>query len=242
STYKKPIFYQITHPLKISHHRNFPRLSWNGEQLVKVGYLIEFLVFGLVGSRFSEVALLNQLKMGSFGLSRRTLLDEFDLQSLKPDPGERITIDKYSPRIQDEVRRHYIQQGPYQPDINDNEYPQTRFETKMCRFCKTWFKVSYSRWLEYSMKKDVVFCLCCYLFKNDYVKGNGGDFFTKTGFKTWNHSLERFNLHVGESEKTRSEHRIRLEVSTNVARLLLEFGMSFRGHDESESSKNKGLF
>ncbi|KAK4724085.1 hypothetical protein R3W88_026864 [Solanum pinnatisectum] len=115
------------------------------------------------------------------------------------------------------------------------------------------------------------FCLCCYLFKNVYAQGNACDFFTKTGFKTWNHSLERFNLHVGEvnsvhnrcfnkmldfenqsqsiqvafnkqSEKTRSEHRIRLEASTNVARFLLEFGLSFRGHDESESSKIKGLF
>jgi len=108
------------------------------------------------------------------------------------------------------------------------------------------------------MKKDVVFCLCCYLFKNDHVKGNVGDYFTKTGFKTWNHSFERFNLHVGEVnsvhnrcfnkmldfenqsqsiqvafnkqfEKTRSEHRIRLEASTNMARFLLEFGLSFRG-------------
>ncbi|KAG5586158.1 hypothetical protein H5410_046592 [Solanum commersonii] len=34
-----------------------------------------------------------------------------------------------------------------------------------------------------------------------------------------------------QSEKTRSEHRIRLEASTNVARFLLKFGLSFRGHD-----------
>lgn len=45
-----------------------------------------------------------------------------------------------------------------------------------------------------------------------------------------------------QSEKIRSEHRTRLEASTNVARFLLEFEFSFPGHDESESSQNKGLF
>ncbi|XP_047252962.1 zinc finger MYM-type protein 1-like [Capsicum annuum] len=142
----------------------------------------------------------------------------------------------------------------------------------MYRFNSTWYEGSYSRWMEYSVKEDVVFCLCCYLFKNDYVKGNAGDFFTKTGFKAWNHNLERFQLHVGEvnsvhrrcfskmldfenqsqsiqvalnkqsEKKIRSEHRTHLEASTNVARFLLKFELSFRGHDESEYSKNKGLF
>lgn len=43
-------------------------------------------------------------------------------------------------------------------------------------------------------------------------------------------------------EKKRSEHRILLQASTTTARFLLEFGLSFRGHGESESSKYKGLF
>ncbi|XP_070045760.1 uncharacterized protein [Nicotiana tomentosiformis] len=45
-----------------------------------------------------------------------------------------------------------------------------------------------------------------------------------------------------QSEKQRNEHRIRLNASIDVARFLLYFGLSFRGHDESDSSKNKGLF
>ncbi|XP_070049625.1 uncharacterized protein [Nicotiana tomentosiformis] len=45
-----------------------------------------------------------------------------------------------------------------------------------------------------------------------------------------------------QSEKQRSDHRICLNTSIDIARFLLEFGLSFRGHDESESSKNKGLF
>ncbi|XP_075088308.1 uncharacterized protein LOC107788113 [Nicotiana tabacum] len=45
-----------------------------------------------------------------------------------------------------------------------------------------------------------------------------------------------------QSEKQRNEHRIRLNTSIDVVRFLLYFGLSFRGHDESDSSKNKGLF
>lgn len=74
----------------------------------------------------------------SFRDNSSHFIDEFDLQSLKPGPGERISIDKYIPGLWDEVRRHYIQRGPCRPDINGNEYPQIRFETKMRRFCKAW--------------------------------------------------------------------------------------------------------
>ncbi|KAL3353263.1 hypothetical protein AABB24_020982 [Solanum stoloniferum] len=70
---EKPLFLQTTPPLLIAHLRNFPRLCWNGKQLVKGGNLIEFLGFGLVGLRFSEAALLNQGLMGLLGLSRRIL-------------------------------------------------------------------------------------------------------------------------------------------------------------------------
>ncbi|XP_019233815.1 PREDICTED: zinc finger MYM-type protein 1-like [Nicotiana attenuata] len=45
-----------------------------------------------------------------------------------------------------------------------------------------------------------------------------------------------------QSDQQKTEYRIRLNASIDVARFLLNFGLSFRGHDESESSKNKGLF
>ncbi|XP_009624742.2 uncharacterized protein [Nicotiana tomentosiformis] len=44
------------------------------------------------------------------------------------------------------------------------------------------------------------------------------------------------------SEKLKNEYRMRLEASIDVARLLLLYGLPFRGHDESESSTNQGLF
>ncbi|XP_019226788.1 PREDICTED: zinc finger MYM-type protein 1-like [Nicotiana attenuata] len=141
----------------------------------------------------------------------------------------------------------------------------------MRQFSSGWLKGSHSRWLEYSVKKDAAFYLCCYLFKNDYVNGSTGDSFTKIGFKGWNKATERFDLHVAEvsnlhhkcfnnmlalsnqsqsiqaafekqSDQQKTEHRIRLNASIDIARFLLDFGLPFRGHDESESSKNKGLF
>ncbi|XP_049373627.1 uncharacterized protein LOC125838618 [Solanum verrucosum] len=43
-------------------------------------------------------------------------------------------------------------------------------------------------------------------------------------------------------DKSKHEYRIRLNTSIDVVRLLLDQGFAFRGHDESESSLNKGNF
>ncbi|KAG5583353.1 hypothetical protein H5410_053980 [Solanum commersonii] len=101
--------------------------------------------------------------------------------------------------------------------------------------------------------------------------GNAGDSFTRDGFKCWNKALERFKKHVGrvnsihhkcfnrmqdlknqrqsiqssfdkQSEKARSDYRMRLNASIDVARFLLTSGFPFRGHDESEGSEYKGAF
>jgi len=109
------------------------------------------------------------------------------VKSLNSDPGERIPIHRYSSRIRDEVRRHYIQRGPCQPVYH--KFSKTLFGKKMRQFSPGWFKDSHSRWLEYSVKKDAAFYLCCYLFKNDYVHSSTCDSFTKTDFKAWNNYL-----------------------------------------------------
>ncbi|KAG5632027.1 hypothetical protein H5410_003744 [Solanum commersonii] len=44
------------------------------------------------------------------------------------------------------------------------------------------------------------------------------------------------------SNQTKLEHKIRLKASIEVARLLLNQGLAFRGHREDESSLNKGNF
>nr|XP_009783286.1 PREDICTED: uncharacterized protein LOC104231920 [Nicotiana sylvestris] len=45
-----------------------------------------------------------------------------------------------------------------------------------------------------------------------------------------------------QSEKTKSEYRVRLNASIDVARYLLKEGMSFQGHDERETSTRRGNF
>nr|XP_016508133.1 PREDICTED: uncharacterized protein LOC107825741 [Nicotiana tabacum] len=45
-----------------------------------------------------------------------------------------------------------------------------------------------------------------------------------------------------QSEKTKREHRVRLNASIDVIRYLLKEGMSFWGHDESVISTRRSLF
>ncbi|XP_075076770.1 uncharacterized protein LOC107819162 [Nicotiana tabacum] len=161
------------------------------------------------------------------------LINELHLGSLKGDPGERTPISDYNPRIRDEVRKHYIQQGPCQP--SKHQFPKTLIGGRMRQFVPSWFNGQFSK---------------C--------------------FRAWNKGLERLRLHVGDvnsvhdkcfkkmldlsnhqsiqvvfdkhSEKLKSEYQMRLEASIDVARLILLYGLAFRGHDESESSTNQGLF
>ncbi|XP_059315780.1 uncharacterized protein LOC132066493 [Lycium ferocissimum] len=160
--------------------------------------------------------------------------------------------------------------GPYQPELE--AFPKSKFGNKMRQFNPDWYKPPYSGWLEYSIKDDAAFCLCCYLFKNEFEsRGNAGRAFADDGFRSWNHGPARLKSHVGEvnsthnkcfnrmldlknqrqsiraslsnlNEKDKSDYRIRLNASINVVRFLLRNGLSFRGHDESEDSEYKGLF
>ncbi|KAG5598088.1 hypothetical protein H5410_039320 [Solanum commersonii] len=105
----------------------------------------------------------------------------------------------------------------------------------------------------------------CILGNEFESRGNAGKSFTQDDFKNWKHGPERIQLHVGEvnsiynkclnrmldfanqrqlihsslhkqSEKTKSDYRIRLNASIDVVRFLLRNRLSFRGHDESENS------
>ncbi|XP_070046144.1 uncharacterized protein [Nicotiana tomentosiformis] len=96
---------------------------------------------------------------------------------------------------------------------------------------------------QYSVKVDTPFCLCCYLFKNEHGGHEKvGNSFTKSGFRSWNKATERLKAHIEESEKFKCDYRVRLNASIDVARFLLKQGMSFRGHDESETSTKRGNF
>ncbi|XP_019238871.1 PREDICTED: zinc finger MYM-type protein 5-like [Nicotiana attenuata] len=130
-------------------------------------------------------------------IQRDTFLSDLDLESPNADPGDRKPITEYNPNIRDEVRRHYIQKSLV--SLRIMTFSKTKFGRIMRQFCPGWFKGQHSKWLEYSISKDAVYCLCCYLFKNEHEShGITRDAFTKNGFKAWNKAIERFKAHVGE--------------------------------------------
>ncbi|XP_021799956.1 zinc finger MYM-type protein 1-like, partial [Prunus avium] len=192
---------------------------------------------------------------------------EINMSDLHSDPGLRTRILDYNPNIRDEIRRAYLQKGPCQP--RNHDFPQKKFGKESRRFNPAWFD-EFPYWLEYSIKEDVAFCLCCYLFKTNLGEKAGGDSFVGTGFSNWK-KKERFQVHVGgpnsshnqalkkcqalmnekqhiengfhkHSHQSRIDYRIRLNASVDCIRFLLRQGLAFRGHDESEDSSNQGNF
>ncbi|KAJ9560721.1 hypothetical protein OSB04_005881 [Centaurea solstitialis] len=170
----------------------------------------------------------------------------------EPNSGE------YHPNQIDEIRRKYLIRGPCQP--RGHTFPKNTIGR---RFSPTWFD-QFGNWLEYSIKADKVFCLCCYLFRDQFGGQGGSDAFVTEGFNGW-HKKERLSIHVGDVNSfhnkalkksedlmrqnqsiasafhkqtniAKTEYRIRLNVSIDVARHLLNGELAFRGHDESEKS------
>ncbi|XP_021758665.1 zinc finger MYM-type protein 1-like [Chenopodium quinoa] len=137
----------------------------------------------------------------------------YDVELLPHDPGKRINIMDYPANERNAVRRGYILKKPCQPKTHD--FPQ-RQVSGLRRFSIHWFKKW--DWLEYSIEKDATFCFVCYLFKNEVDSYSGGDAFVDGGFRAWN-KPERFEKHVGGINS-----------------------LTFRGHDESGESYNRGNF
>ncbi|CAM8962575.1 unnamed protein product [Rhodiola kirilowii] len=69
-------------------------------------------------------------------LRRLEIEDDFDIDKLECDPGLRPQIWKYPIGKRDEVRRAYINFGPYQPMLN--EYPKS-VERQSRSFQSSWY-------------------------------------------------------------------------------------------------------
>ncbi|XP_062075933.1 uncharacterized protein LOC133780069 [Humulus lupulus] len=196
----------------------------------------------------------------------KTSKEEFNLGDLPTDPGLRIPILNYNPNIRDQVRRHYMQMGPCQPRHHD--FPKKKCGQAFRIFNPDWFD-DYN-WLEYSIEKDAVFCLWCYLFRPTGGKKLGNQSFVIEGFSNWR-KIERLSTHVGhvgskhnqarrncealmnqkqhietiiskQSSQVKKEYRTRLETSVVCVRYLLRQGLAFRGHYEYLDSTNQGNF
>jgi hypothetical protein len=167
------------------------------------------------------------------------------------------------------VKRAYLLKGPTQPF--GHPFPRKPEGSKDARgFCEAWFR-KYD-WLEYSVEKDCAYCFYCFLFKDEPSDGHfGHDAFTKVGFNTWRNAYRVLPLHVGGvasqhnaarkrcddfknpraavdtrirnySKESEIKYKIRLTAALDCARFLLMQGHSFHGHDEYDSSLNKGNY
>uniref|UniRef100_A0A0D3CGD6 TTF-type domain-containing protein n=1 Tax=Brassica oleracea var. oleracea TaxID=109376 RepID=A0A0D3CGD6_BRAOL len=103
----------------------------------------------------------------------------------------------------------------------------------MRRFNHAWFD-QYKNWLEYSIKKDAAYCLCCYLFRDSNGKGGKTDALSNEGFSSWN-KFSRLAEHVGQVNSFHNNAVMKCEN-------LMRQGLPFRGPDESETSANKRNF
>ncbi|CAN6542945.1 unnamed protein product [Malus baccata var. baccata] len=121
----------------------------------------------------------------------------------------------YPSNIQDEVRRAYLQMGPYRP--TKYEFPYTLHAKKKRRFVVSWFE-EYD-WLEYSISKDAAFCLHCYLFKINFSQ-LGSDAFTGVGFKKWKNARECFDKHVGPIDHDEKIKEVVLENAPGNLKLI----------------------
>ena len=201
--------------------------------------------------------------------SSRIARHEVKFDELPYDPADRRRISDYiGQTLQDDVRRKYMIRGPFKPQPGF-KFPETMIAGHPRRCQPTWF-TTYN-WLEYSEKVDKCFCFYCYLFRDSHKGQGGNDAFVIDGWDGWNKS-ERLRDHVGTkcdsfhntavkrcenllkpgqsigaqlnklSNITKEQQLIRLRTSIKAVRYLLNQGLAFRGHDESEESTNKGNF
>ena len=192
---------------------------------------------------------------------------EFSEDDIVTDLGLHKPIEEYDVGIRDRVRREYLLKGPCQPFGHD--FPKKQYGNTMRGCRELWFKNNV--WLEYSVSKDKVYCLWCYLFRQARGGKSGGDVFTSMGFSNWKKAVEVFHEHIGDCNSAHNiargkceafkdqrqsvshvlslygsdeekAYRIRLTAILDCIRHLLVQGLAFRGHDESESSLRKGNF
>jgi hypothetical protein len=117
----------------------------------------------------------------------------YDVNRLPHDTGEREPIASYHANDHVGIRRAYILRGPFQPYAH--EFPNRKIGDRDLHFNFVWFQNF--RWIEYSVKKVVVFCFMYYLFKSKANKGKGTWAFTSNGWNNWNRGSKVLLKHAG---------------------------------------------
>ncbi|KAG5582848.1 hypothetical protein H5410_053475 [Solanum commersonii] len=168
------------------------------------------------------------------------------------DPGERTSILNYHPNHRDVIRRAYLLNGPCQPRLAVQEYPQTYIFGSMRHFNHEWFDDIYHDWLEYSVSKDAIYCLYYYLFKDHNTNQGGGETFSTIGFKSWN-KKGGLDKHIGLPNSIHNQSKKKCQ-DLQQQRRSTQFAFKRQSnqlkhgyymclsHDESKSSLSRGNF
>ncbi|KAL4085319.1 hypothetical protein QTP88_027178 [Uroleucon formosanum] len=101
------------------------------------------------------------------------------------------------------------------------------------RFTSRHYKVY--NWIEYSVSKDEIFCFPCRHFSANIIASG------KTAVQK-NHSLSIANQVNNIRQQNIIENREHLKFLLKAVLFLSKQGLAFRGHNESDISKNKGNF
>lgn len=96
------------------------------------------------------------------------------------DPGTRLPIWEIPSDKQDDARRFYITEAPYQPKLDEYLFTGTGASR---RFESAWF-TNFS-WLEYSPHTNRAYCLPWFLFSKKPIGKCGSDTFSVKGFDKW---------------------------------------------------------
>ncbi|KAI3502939.1 hypothetical protein L1887_31349 [Cichorium endivia] len=152
-----------------------------------------------------------------------------DLNELPSDPADRPSITSYHPNVRDEIRRAYWIRKACKP--KGHKFPSTQMGKKQRRFVVDWFNEF--DWLEYNIKEDKAYCLCCYLFRDYGGRQGGREAFVTEGFSNWS-KKERLYIHVGDVGSFHNKAREKCE-------LLVKQNQSINAslHKQSAIEKSK---
>ena len=155
--------------------------------------------------------------------------------------------------------------GPKQPQLSS--FPKTLFGSQNRSFSTSQY-TNYT-WLEYSIKRDAVFCFACRNFYTDrrFVE----ELFISEGLKDWKKLSEKLSKHGSSqshishmqrwlafksTDKSGSvamqmtegynaevmKNRQYVAIACDIVKLLSKLGLPFRGHDERKNSTSKGNY
>ncbi|CAA0841414.1 TTF-type zinc finger protein with HAT dimerisation domain, partial [Striga hermonthica] len=147
------------------------------------------------------------------------------------DPGKRVQILDLPTDQQDEARRFYISEGPYQLELTEYEPCELAHGR---RFQSSWFKKFH--WLEYSPHTNRAYCLPCFLFSKKPTGKSGSYAFIVNGFQNWkkvNRGKEcSFLKHMGDVD---SAHNYSVQCFVNLKNEMAQI-------DNQMLQKKKAMF